>query len=279
MNSIPLSVSIGSLTRYPEFNSKYIPARHVDIWLPPGYDDQPTTRYPVLYMHDGQNLFRPETSTANIPWGVDTALAGLTQAGKTRGAIIVGIWNVGAARWSEYLPQKPAETPEGRQFAAHFSEKLPLPAYSDNYLRFIINELKPFVDQTFRSAPGQKDTSIMGSSMGALVSLYAMTEYPQIFGGAGCLSTHWVAGEQLIVDYFGSVLPKPGNHKLYFDYGTQTLDAAYEPFQLRMDAHLRAAGYTFENDWMTLKFDGAEHSERSWRERVHIPLMFLLGKS
>ena len=84
------------------------------------------------------------------------------------------------------------------------------------------------------------------------------------------------AGENMLVDYFGAALPNPIDHKLYFDYGTETADAAYEPYQQRMDEHLAARGYERGRNWITQKFDGAEHSERAWRERVHLPLEFLL---
>jgi predicted alpha/beta superfamily hydrolase len=228
-------------------------------------------------MHDGQNLFLPGQSYGGEPWAVDKAIVGLMEAGKSPGVIVVGIWNIGANRWGEYLPQKPANTPAGRELVARFADRLPGERYGDTYLKFIVKELKPFVDSTFRTLPDQPNTFVMGSSMGGLASLYALTEYPKVFGGAGCLSTHWVAGENLMVDYFASVLPKPGKHKIYFDYGTETLDAAYEPFQNRMDEHMRAAGYTFCKDWLTCKFEGAAHNEFSWRGRVHIPLEFLLN--
>jgi predicted alpha/beta superfamily hydrolase len=227
-------------------------------------------------MHDGQNLFLPGYSYGGEPWGVDKAILRLMEDGKIPGAIVVGIWNIGGNRWGEYLPQKPADMPQGRALVARLPDRLPGELCADSYLKFLVTELKPFIDATFRTRPGQPDTFVMGSSMGGLISLYALTEYPQVFGGAGCLSTHWVAGETLMVDYFASVLPKPGKNKIYFDFGTETLDAAYEPFQTRMDEHMRAARYTFGANWLTRKFEGAEHSERSWRERVHIPLEFLL---
>jgi enterochelin esterase-like enzyme len=113
--------------------------------------------------------------------------------------------------------------------------------------------------------------------MGGLISAYALVEYPDVFGAAGCLSTHWPAGEGCVVDYLASHLPAPGTHKLYFDFGTQGLDAAYEPRQRRMDAALQAAGYSEGRNWITRKFPGTDHSEKSWRDRVEIPLQFLLG--
>lgn len=276
MNITPISYSPGTLQRCENFASQFVPSRHVDIWLPPGYEIATDSRYPVLYMHDGQNLFLPGYSYGGEPWAVDQAIIRLMTSGKIPGVIVVGIWNTRGNRWGEYLPQKPAETPEGRAFTARFADRMPIAAYSDHYLRFLVDELKPFVDASFRTQSGQTGTFVMGSSMGGLISLYAVTEYPHIFGGAGCLSTHWVAGENLMVDYFGGVLPRPGANKIYFDFGTQTLDAVYEPFQCRMDEHMRAAGYTFGKDWLTRKFEGAEHSEISWRERAHIPLEFLL---
>ena len=124
--------------------------------------------------------------------------------------------------------------------------------------------------------PDQQNTFVMGSSMGGLISLYAINEYPQVFGGAGCVSTHWSTATQELVDEMARRLPDPADHRLYFDYGTKTLDSEYEPYQRRMDEHLRRAGYCENENWITLKFEGAKHSERSWRERVHIPLTFLL---
>ncbi len=276
MNPITVPHTPGTLLRYENFPARLVPPRHIDIWLPPSYHASTDSRSPVLYMHDGQNLFLPGFSYGGEPWSVDQSIIRLVEAGKISGVIVVGVWNLGTNRWGEYLPQQPAETPQGRAFAARFPDRLPREIYSDTYLRFLVDELKPFIDSTFRTLPGQPHTFVMGASMGGLISLYALTHYPQVFGGAGCLSTHWVAGENLMVDYFASVLPKPGNHKIYFDYGTETLDAAYEPFQTRMNEHMRNAGYTFGTDWLTRKFEGAEHSERAWRERVHIPLEFLL---
>jgi len=147
------------------------------------------------------------------------------------------------------------------------------------FIRFcyIITELKPFIDATYPTLADRQNTFMMGSSMGGLISLFALIEYPAIFGGAGCLSTHWPAGEEALVDFLGSRLPPAGQHRLYFDFGTATLDAAYEPYQHRMDGWLQAAGYQQGRDWLTRKFEGAEHSERAWRARVDIPLQFLLN--
>ena len=114
--------------------------------------------------------------------------------------------------------------------------------------------------------------------MGALISIYAVCEYPDVFGGAGCVSTHWPVGEGYVLQYLQHHIPAPGEHKFYFDYGTETVDSLYETFQLKADVILREAGYTESVDWLTIKIEGHEHSERAWRERVHIPLEFLIGQ-
>lgn len=148
---------------------------------------------------------------------------------------------------------------------------------SDAYLRFLVEELKPFIDSHYRTLAGRTHMSIMGSSMGGLISLYALCEYPAVFGGAGCLSTHWPIVEGVITAYLKDALPTPGNHRIYFDYGTVELDAHYEPYQKEVDALMQEAGYQAGKDWMTRRFEGAKHHEEAWRARVHIPLAFLLG--
>lgn len=254
--------------------SKFVAVRRVDVWLPPGYDANATERYPVIYMHDGQNLFDPATSYGGVPWSADLAVARLMAAGRSRGAIIVGVWNT-PARFGEYLPEKAVSAELYAKFIAQY--KFPsAPPQGDAYLKYLVTELKPFIDRTYRTRPEREHTSTMGSSMGGLISAYAICEYPEVFGGAGCVSIHWPLGDGVIIDWFARHLPKPGTHRIYFDFGTETLDAAYEPYQRRVDAVMRAAGYTEGRDWLTLKYAGAAHSEKSWRERVDLPLLFLL---
>jgi len=118
----------------------------------------------------------------------------------------------------------------------------------------------------------------MGSSMGGLISLYALCEYPDIFAGAACISTHWPALDGVFLQYVENYLPVPGNHFIYFDFGTETLDAIYETYQVKVDSIMNAKGYLPNKNWITQKFEGADHSEKAWKERVHIPLLFLLGK-
>lgn len=271
-----LKNTIGILKKHKNFKSRYIPLRNVDVWLPPEYAVEGAKMYPVVYMHDGQNLFDPTSANINVDWGLDETLAGLIQAGKIPALIVVGIWS-SENRWREYMPQKALELPQAAQARNEFIAQQGGEPYSERYLKFIIEELMPYMNQHYRTLPERKTTYIIGSSMGGLVSLYALCEYPQIFRAAGCLSTHWPAGGGMVVEYLRGALPVPGQHKLYFDYGTETLDADYEDYQIEVNQILRTSGYIPGVDWLTQKFPGAEHSERAWRERVHIPIEFLLS--
>jgi len=265
----------GAVERHFQFRSAFVEPRNVDVWLPPGYDLEPVRRYPVLYMHDGQNLFDPGLAYSGLDWDVDGAMTRLLAEGKVPPAIVVGIWN-SPRRVGEYMPQKAVQISNSKDLAG-IPHATADPIVSDLYLKFLVTELKPFIDARYRTLPGPAHTSIMGSSMGGLISLYALCEYPDVFGGAGCVSTHWPAGDGAVIDYLRTRLPDPKTHRLYFDFGTATLDARYEPYQLRADEVVKGTGYTEGVNWITRKFEGAEHSERSWRERVHVPLIFLLS--
>ncbi|MBP6596935.1 MAG: alpha/beta hydrolase [Arenimonas sp.] len=266
----------GTVESWGPMASRYVAARRVDVWLPPSYAGHPERRYPVLYMHDGQNLFDPALAYTGVDWDVDGALTRLAAAGEVREAIVVGVWNT-AERTLEYAPAKALTAAE---VASGVPGRAPIrtsEVKSDAYLRFLVDELKPFIDGQYRSLAGPDDTVVMGSSMGGLISLYALAEYPGVFGAAGALSTHWPAGDGAMVTWLAANLPPPGEHRVYFDYGTATLDATYGAYQQAMDARMQALGYRAGQDWLTRRFDGAEHNEAAWRARVHEPLVFLLG--
>lgn len=262
----------GHILRFSDIDFQNIPPRPIDIWLPPGYDKH--GRYPVIYMHDGQNLFYETEASFGITWGIDDALHKLIQSGKVKPAIVVGIWNIAERRWAEYCPQRPFDklstTAQTRNLAS-FHQHHP---YSDHYLKFIVNHLKPRIDEQFATDPDQ--TFMMGSSMGGLISLYALCEYPQLFKGVACLSTHWIAIEGAVIPYFAERLPTHGSHRIYFDYGTETLDVHYEPYQMEIDKIMSDKGFTQGKNWITRKYPGAAHNESAWSNRVHIPLEFLL---
>lgn len=274
----------GTLNCILSFPSEHVQARRIDIWLPDNYS--PRNEYAVLYMHDGQNLFNPAVGFHGMIWAIDQALQPLIDKKKVRPTIVVGIWNT-PQRYQEYLPSPafnllPFELRE-MLYAEHGNPSLQ--PMSDNYLKFIVHELKPFIDSYYPTRSDFQNTFIMGSSMGGLISSYALSKYPEIFGGAGCLSTHWplslhvneAAFSEPYIQWLAQQLPKAGGgHRLYFDYGTETIDAFYEDHQLAMDEQLQRTGWSQGENWLTFKDEGAPHSETAWRERVHIPLEFLL---
>lgn len=245
--------------------------RAVDVWLPPSYSKDTETRYPVLYMHDGQNLFDPSTSYIGWDWGVDEALTALGQD-----VIVVGIHNIPQVRILDYFPEKAKET-HGDILRTHFPDVDFESLTADEYLTYLVEAVKPAIDAQYRTKPERDHTTIMGSSMGGLISLYAISEYPEVYGSAGMVSTHWPIADGVLIDFFADRLPDPETHRLYFDFGTNTLDWNYERYQDEMDIALEAAGYERGINWTTRKFDGHDHSERSWRSRVDVPLRFLLN--
>lgn len=279
----------GRLIRLADMPSAHVKARDVTIWLPPGYDSS-DDRYPVLYMHDGQNLF--EAATANFgEWGVDEHLERLIAGGQVRAPIVVGVWNTDL-RLREYIPADLlAALPDdmrGEVQAIYGG-----PALSDGYVRFLTEELKPLIDGRFRTLTGPADTTISGSSMGGLISMYAVVKRPDVFSAAACLSTHWplkVQGleagpqldawrERLVAAWTGVIergLPEPTAHRFYFDRGDETLDGFYADFQTAVDAAFRRTGYGPDR-FTSLVFPGAQHNEASWNSRLDVPLTFLLN--
>ena len=259
------------IKKYPAFPSKYVQPRNVEVMLPPGYD--PQQKYDVLYMHDGQNVFERATAFSGNEWGIDETVADLLAQNKIRPAIVVASWCTDN-RFAEYMPAKPTE--KVAELIAKDSTKRRI--VSDEYLKFLVYELKPFIDKTFSTHKTPDHTWVMGSSMGGLISCYAVCEYPKIFGGAACLSTHWPALDGVFLEYIKDHLPDASDHRFYFDYGTAALDSLYEPYQLKADKILIARGYKQNENWVSKKFEGAAHNEKAWRDRAAIPLQFLLGK-
>lgn len=266
----------GTVERFDKVESKHLAPRYVDVWLPPSYSlpGAKLRRYPVIYVHDGQNLFDP-ASFIGVDWGIDETMTRLIGEKQIPEAIIVAIWNT-PKRLSEYMPQKPLEQIAEADLDGMFKSVRREPL-GDAYLRYLVTELKPAIDARYRTLPDRAHTSLMGSSLGGLISLYAVCEYPDVFGGAACLSTAWQVANGVTVRELKKSLPDPHTHRLYFDFGTGTNDGSIEPFQQQVDAMLKDSGYTNGVNWVTQRFPGEEHSERAWRKRVDIPLQFLLN--
>ena len=286
--TIPKVVS-GTIERIESFESKFIDNRMIDIWLPKGYSN--AKKYAVLYMQDGQMLFDPTTTWNKQAWEVDVVLTKLFEDKKIQETIVVGIWNGGKVRHASYFPQKPYEN-LSEDDKALVTKKLQekgrttdvFVPNSDNYLKFLVQELKPYIDKKYSVNADQQHTSVAGSSMGGLVSIYAICEYPKVFGGAICMSTHWPGSFETennpvpdaFLEYLKNNLPNPKNHKIYFDCGDQTLDAMYPEIQKKVDLVMTKKGYD-DTNWTTKYFKGDDHSEKSWNNRLHVPLLFLLN--
>jgi predicted alpha/beta superfamily hydrolase len=259
--------------------SQHIAPTKVVVWLPPGYDAG-KGRYGVVYMHDGQNLFDPKRSNFNKVWAADKSALRLIAAGKAKPFIIVGIDQPGEDRGRQYLPRAIVDllSPAVRDKLA--SQGNGKPIISDEYLKFIVTELKPRIDRDYRTKPARTHTAIAGSSMGGLISLYAITRYPKVFGVAGAVSTHlplanpnWSDAERADImaawrAYVDRELGKPAGRHIWFDHGTETLDAFYRPYQENLDAALIANGWKKDRDFSSRVYEGTPHEENAWAARM-----------
>jgi predicted alpha/beta superfamily hydrolase len=273
-------VSFGKIERLENFSSQFVSPRNIDVWLPEGYNT--ANKYNVVYMHDGQMLFDSTQTWNKKEWCVDEIFSKLIAENKIEPSIIVAIWNT-PERITEYFPNKIFENIDDEL------QKSILEKYgngkkisSDNYLKFIVIELKPFIDKNYATHPEKEHTAIIGSSMGGLISAYAICEYPEIFGGAACLSTAWFsfvepnyAIPMAAFKYFEKNLPSPTDHKIYFDYGTGESDKPYELTQSFVDLIAKGKKYN-EDTYKSLVFENAVHDEIAWSRRLDIPLVFLI---
>lgn len=262
----------------------------IDTWLPPMYDAAVVERYPVIYMHDGQNLYDAGTTWNHQSWEMDSVMCGLLSAGEIDPAIIVGIHSSSETRVADLMPEKAVS---GSKALAETLEEVKLHGMTprgDAYAAFMVETLKPVVDERYRTEPDMRHTTVMGSSMGGLMSIYALCEYPDVFGNALCLSTHWIGTPAVAEEFTGAMYdylehnlpasepidPEHG-HRLYFDHGTETIDAYYGPSEERILELVRSKGYD-EGTLLNIVDEGAAHEERSWARRVSIPLRYLLSR-
>jgi len=285
-----INLSSGTIQRIDSFPSQFVMARTVDIWLPDSYSKD--KNYAVLYMHDGQMLFDPSKTWNKQEWKVDEIVSTLLKEDKIKDVIVVAIWNIPEIRFTDYYPKKSFDFLSEKVKESFFNDAkkrgdtISLDDFkADNYLKFIVKEIKPHIDSTYSTHTNFENTFISGSSMGGLISMYAVFEYPEIFGGAACISTHWPGIKPSknnpvptsIFKYMEENLPSKETHKFYFDYGTETLDQHYPQYLKDVDNIFFSNGYN-EKNYMNLEFEGADHSEESWNRRFDIPLIFLLKK-
>ena len=278
----------GSLWTIESWGASQVLPRRVDVWLPPGAVPSAAGNHPLLVMQDGQNLFEARHGMGGETWQMAQAAMRLPPG---RRPVIVGLWNT-AARRREYLP-----TAMESQLPQDLRERIAGanggPPLSDGYLAFLADELVPWARAALPVSRQQADTLVMGASMGGLISLAALCQYPQLFGGAGCLSIHWplltdaaayeqgdLQTERVLAALHGfmeTTMVRPGaGHRLFLDRGTEGRDALYPPYQAAMDQHLRALGWSEQTGLRSLVIPGSGHNEASWRTRVDAALAWLL---
>jgi len=262
--------------------------RMVDIWIPPDFSR--SKRYGVLIMHDGQMLYDPTITWNKQAWNVDSISGNLMKSKKVNRFIIVGVHNAGADRHKEYFPQRvfdglsPIEKDSLlAQLRSSGRAQISFEPYSDHYVKFLADELLPFLRKTYPVKRGRSSIGLAGSSMGGLISIYGLCERPRSFGFALCISTHWIGTFQknnpfpiAMLDYLKQNLPKQKGRKVYMDHGDQTLDALYEDWQIEVNKIFKEKNWdTFH--FRSLTFPGKNHSEEAWSERFHLPLLFSFG--
>lgn len=273
----------GKIDIYEDFQSKFIASRTVRVWTPSDYD--PHKKYDVIYMHDGQNLFDASITWNGEEWGVDETLSHLIAEGKIRPCIVVGM-DCGTLRYEEYYPSKICQNiPEG----CLTEDFTPL---GDEYLRFIVEEVKPFIDRKYSTWGDAAHTFVSGSSCGGLISSYALCEYPEVFSGAACLSTHsnlWnphtdkdqTPAADAYREYLRQNLPADDSHRLYMDCGDKTIDAGYDKTQEAINEMISELDWPAGNGkegYMYRFFPGHAHTEKDWNSRFEIPVLYLLSK-
>ena len=259
----------GDIRHHKKFHSKILSNdRDVIVYLPPGYETDTNKRYPVFYMHDGQNLF--DGATSFIPgqeWRVDETAEALIRAGRIEPLIIVGINNAGTDRVNEYTPTQDLKYKAGGK--------------GDLYGRFLVEELKPFIDKSYRTKKGASHTGIGGSSLGGLISMYLGLRYPNVFSRIAVVSPSvWWANNQ-ILQYTEAQPKRP--LRIWLDIGTKegrdapdaqrTVDGA----RLLKEA-LMKKGWQSGTDLKYMEAENAEHNERAWAARAEQILEFLFPK-
>ncbi len=267
----------GTLVYWTDVESRFLgPSRHVVIWLPPGYDENREAPYPVLYMHDGQNLFDPRMGSGaqGDIWDVDDAIVSLVEQDKMPPVIVVGVWN-SEQRIIEYSPWHGAP----------------------DYARFLIEELMPRVNAGFNAATGPENTAVMGSSMGGLLSYYLVTYHPDVFGSCGCVSSAFILSEARVANWISrdseseepdatpfivrdieAGLEVPRDVRYWFDHGTVGGDADYDEPHQHVRAWLLDQGLIEGEDFIIRVYEGADHNEAAWRARLGDPLQFMFGE-
>lgn len=259
--------------------------RQFDVILPPNYSQK--EKYPLIFMYDGQNLYRDYDS-----WNAPQTAAKLAVQKKIPPVVIVGLYHGGVFRRGEYFPQK-AWSLVPKSLIAAAQPIVPGGCKSGIYLDWVVNTIRPYVIANFPVTTEKQKTFIIGSSMGGLMSLNALIEYPDVFGGAACLSTHWTGTQKplpsaapYLIQWVKECIHDASvtKQRIYFDHGDGDgnpgdLDFAYAPHQNEIDKIMASHGYSESaGNFKSLSFEHAILHEKFWAERLPGALEFLLAK-
>ena len=248
------------LIKHERFPSRFLRnQRDLIVYLPPGYDEQPQRHFPVLYLHDGQNLFDGATSfIPGMDWHVGHTADDCIRAGRVQPLIIVGIYNAGKQRLGEYTPTRAPKLGGGR---------------ANRYAKFLLEEVQPMVKGNYRVLGGAENTGIGGSSLGGLVSLYLGLRQPQIFGKIAALSPS-VWWNQRVILRFVEAAPVRPLPRIWLDIGTREGPRIVDDVERFRDVLLKK-GWQLGRDLFYQRVEGAEHNEAAWAARVGPFLEFL----
>jgi len=267
------STVTGTLKLHPPIESQLlsqpgrIAPRRIAVWLPPDYEHA-QQRYPVLYLHDGQNLFDRATAPFGVEWEVDETATKLIQQGKIEPLIIVGIWNT-LDRIAEYTPCFDPLYQQGGS--------------ADEYLKVLVEEIKPIVDQTYRTRPDRQSTAIAGSSLGGLVSIYACQKHSQTFSQCAAMSPSLGWNQEALLKQIENQPTSISQTRFWIDMGTSEGSSA-ESQQAnvarvqRLVRAMESGGLVPGKDFKCLIVPDGRHHESAWGERFGEVLLFLYGK-
>ncbi|OGH60326.1 MAG: hypothetical protein A3G34_09795 [Candidatus Lindowbacteria bacterium RIFCSPLOWO2_12_FULL_62_27] len=260
----PASTLTGDIRFHERFGSRHLGnERTIAVYLPPGYETS-KARYPVLYVHDGQNAFDAHSSVIGVEWGIDERCQELIESGEIPPVIVVAVWN-SDDRMSEYTTA--VDTGHGQGGRGRLYEK------------FLIEEVKPYIDRVYRTKRGREHTAVMGSSLGGLLSLRLAWERSDVFSRAGVVSPAlWWADGEIFRRIERSQRP-PKISRLWIDMGTA--EGGHPEFNVdtlrRLGSLLEKKGYARGRDFMEFVAEGADHSERAWSARVGDILKYLFN--
>lgn len=244
----------GKVNYYTDFNSEFVLSRDIFVWLPPNYDITNNIKYPVLYMHDGQNLIDPATSTFGVDWQIDEIADSLIRNKIINPFIFVGINNT-VQRVMEYSSNEVGSA----------------------YMKFIVEELKPFIDSHYNTNPKREKTFNAGASMGGLISFIILWEYSDIFGGAGCFSPAFKIDRFDYIENTKTSMPDNSNIKLFVYNGGVGIERELQPGVDEMISLLLDKGLKLEKNITYIIDQNAVHSESAWSKQLPAMLKFFFG--